>query len=173
MEILIVVVAIVVLAAGAVASAGAFGGMPAEPVRDTYAPALPDGRPVRGDDLDGVRFGVSARGYDMEQVDALMTRMAQQLGRDEELPVRAAPSTDEPSAEKSGPQKKEPETKGPGSKGSEKEGPAMKEPEKADRTDEASAEQGRSPQGAATRARAWRGREVDLDAEARDWRPED
>lgn len=79
MEILIVVIAIVVLAAGAVASAGAFGGMATEPVRDTYAPELPGDRPVEADDLHAVRFGVSARGYDMEQVDAVMARMAAQL----------------------------------------------------------------------------------------------
>ena len=41
-------------------------------------PDLPDG-PVSAEDLRAVRFAVVTRGYDMEQVDAVLARLGEQL----------------------------------------------------------------------------------------------
>ncbi len=70
-------VAVAVLGLAAVAGTGRFGGMP-DPVSDVPGPALPDG-PLSGDDLRKVRFGVSMRGYSPGQVDAVLSRLADQL----------------------------------------------------------------------------------------------
>lgn len=79
MQIMIVIVAVLILGAGAIAAAGGLGGMPEEPGRDGTAPTLPKAGPVRGADLENARFAVRARGYDMEQVDALVARLALEI----------------------------------------------------------------------------------------------
>lgn len=79
MEMVIVIVAVVVLGLAAMVAAGKLGEMKAEPVRDVYEPPLPADGELHGDDLEGVRFGVQARGYDMAEVDDLMARMAREL----------------------------------------------------------------------------------------------
>lgn len=77
MEIVIVVIAIAVLGIAAAVAAGKFGEM-AEAETDVYAPPLNAER-LTGDDLEGVRFGVQARGYHMGEVDEVMARMAREL----------------------------------------------------------------------------------------------
>lgn len=56
---------------------GRGGEMPAE-TPDRLVPSLPEG-PLRPEDLQGVKFAVVTRGYDMAQVDALLERIADQL----------------------------------------------------------------------------------------------
>lgn len=77
MEWFIAVVAVLALGAAAVAAAGGFGELP-PPVRDTYAATLPDG-PLSADALQGLRFGVTLRGYAMDQVDDLLDRLAAEI----------------------------------------------------------------------------------------------
>ncbi|WP_114558400.1 DivIVA domain-containing protein [Desertihabitans aurantiacus] len=98
MEWVLLVVAVGVLAVGAVAAAGRFGGMAEEPVRDTFTPALPD-RHWSGADLDALRFSTALRGYRMDQVDEVVDRLARELDRRdariaelEETLARRAPS---------------------------------------------------------------------------------
>ncbi len=82
-----VIAAVVVVALGvaAVAATGGFGEMPASPVRDVYRPQLPD-EPLTGGDLDGLRFGVTLRGYAMGQVDHVLQRIGDELdARDAEI----------------------------------------------------------------------------------------
>ncbi|GAB3698675.1 DivIVA domain-containing protein [Mariniluteicoccus flavus] len=153
MEIMIVVVAVLVLGAAAVASAGALGQMKSEPVRDTYAPALPADRAIAADDLRDVRFGVATRGYDMEEVDAVMARMARELdGRGRESAETGEVVTPEPAKD---PQVEEIDAR-------------PLEPTRRTRTEPTVTE----------KASAWRGREKRPagDAEAADeaeaWRPE-
>lgn len=47
-------------------------------IDDRPVPALPDG-PLQADDLMRLRFAVVARGYSMEQVDAVLDRLVEQL----------------------------------------------------------------------------------------------
>ena len=51
--------------------------VPAPPDRADLA--LPVGRPVRGDDVDGLRFGMALRGYRMSEVDDVLDRVAEEL----------------------------------------------------------------------------------------------
>lgn len=89
MEWFLWMVAVAVLGLAAVAGTGRFGGMP-DPVSDVPGPALPDS-PLTGDDLRRVRFGISLRGYSPGQVDAVLSRLADQLdgtfGETDEAPV--------------------------------------------------------------------------------------
>lgn len=77
MEWLIWALVPVVLWLAALAGNGRFGDMPG-PVRDAAAPVLPDG-PLSAGDVRGIRFGLAWRGYSMDQVDAVMDRLARQL----------------------------------------------------------------------------------------------
>jgi DivIVA domain-containing protein len=52
--------------------------MAKDPVRDTYAMTVSDD-PLDGDDVRGLRFGVALRGYAMDQVDAVLDRLAAEL----------------------------------------------------------------------------------------------
>ena len=82
-----VIAAVVVVALGvaAVAATGGFGEMPESPVRDVYRQQLPD-EPLRGSDLDTLRFGVTLRGYAMGQVDHVLDRIGAELdARDAEI----------------------------------------------------------------------------------------
>ncbi len=78
MEWFIAVVAIAALGVAAVAAAGGVGEMSREPVHDVYRRELPEG-PLRADDVRGARFGVSLRGYAMDQVDDLLDRLAAEI----------------------------------------------------------------------------------------------
>lgn len=84
MYVLFVVVAILVVFAMAAALAGRVGGLPQTAV-DRPGPRLPE-RPLCGDDLLDVQFAVGFRGYRMDQVDAVLDRVADELRqRDEEI----------------------------------------------------------------------------------------
>jgi len=74
---LIVGIAVVLLGIAWFAGQGRLGGMPPL-VDDRPGMDLPD-TPLTGDDLHGVRFAVTLRGYSMSQVDALLDRLAKQL----------------------------------------------------------------------------------------------
>ena len=78
MEWFIAVVAVLALGVAAVVAAGGGGQMARDPVRDTYAALLPD-EPITGGDLRTLRFGVGLRGYAMDQVDALLDRLAAEI----------------------------------------------------------------------------------------------
>ena len=52
--------------------------MSTEPVRDTYAGSLPEGR-FDGPAVRELRFGVALRGYAMDQVDTVLDRLASDL----------------------------------------------------------------------------------------------
>lgn len=80
MELLIVLLAVAILGAAAVASAGGLGQMRSQPVRDVYQPLLPERR-LRPEDLDRLRFGITARGYQIDQVDAFVDRVRAELAR--------------------------------------------------------------------------------------------
>jgi DivIVA domain-containing protein len=78
MEWFIAAVAVVALGVAAVVAAGGGGSMAREPVRDTFGTTLPDGR-FDGDAVRRLRFGVALRGYAMDQVDAVLDRLAGDL----------------------------------------------------------------------------------------------
>lgn len=78
MEWFIAAVAVVALGVAAVVAAGSGGSMAQDPVRDTYAMTVSDD-PLDGDDVRGLRFGVALRGYAMDQVDAVLDRLAAEL----------------------------------------------------------------------------------------------
>ncbi|GAB2568978.1 DivIVA domain-containing protein [Microlunatus antarcticus] len=78
MEWFIAAVAVVALGVAAVVAAGGGGSMAREPVRDTFDATLPDGR-FDGDAVRQLRFGVALRGYAMDQVDAVLDRLAGDL----------------------------------------------------------------------------------------------
>ena len=100
MEWFIAAVAVVALGVAAVVAAGGGGSMAQDPVRDTYAMTVSDD-PLDGDDVRGLRFGVALRGYAMDQVDAVLDRLAAELdARDArvaeveaELAARGGPSS--------------------------------------------------------------------------------
>lgn len=77
MEWVIAALAVVILGLAALAAAGKLGSMP-DADDDVYAPTLPSGE-LTAQDLRDVRLGVTLRGYDMRQVDALLRRLAVQL----------------------------------------------------------------------------------------------
>ena len=88
MEWFIAVVAVLALGVAAVVAAGGMGEMD-EPVRDTYAATLPEG-PLSAADVRTVRFGVGLRGYAMDQVDALLDRLAAEIeARDAQIAALA------------------------------------------------------------------------------------
>ncbi len=72
---------LVVLAMGGVAMFAAGRGAPLAKVYDDRPDALvPADRPIAADDLRRVRFSVGFRGYRMAEVDALLDRLATELG---------------------------------------------------------------------------------------------
>jgi len=93
--------AIAVIAVVALLAVGRLGELP--DVEGDRAPlALPDDRPLDGDDVDGVRFAVGLRGYRMDEVDDVLDRLAGEVSaRDAriaelewQLDGRAAPRPD-------------------------------------------------------------------------------
>ena len=78
MEWFIAAIAVVALGVAAVVAAGGGGSMAKDPVRDTYAMALPD-EPFDADVVRRLRFGVVLRGYAMDQVDTALDRVAVDL----------------------------------------------------------------------------------------------
>lgn len=78
MEWILAALAIAVVGLAAAAASGRFGELP-DVVDDRVHPALPESGPLTAADLRDVQFAVVPRGYSMEQVDALMERLATQL----------------------------------------------------------------------------------------------
>lgn len=78
MEWFIAAIAVVALGVAAVVAAGGGGSMAQDPVRDTYAMTVSDD-PLDSEAVRGLRFGVALRGYAMDQVDAVLDRLAAEL----------------------------------------------------------------------------------------------
>ena len=79
MEWFIAVVVVAILGVAATAAAGGMGEMAKEPVRDTFRSDLPTDRPLQATDLQSLRFGVTLRGYAMNQVDDLLDRLTREI----------------------------------------------------------------------------------------------
>lgn len=95
MQLVIVLLAVAVLGLAALVAVGRLGEMQADPVRDTYQPPVPEGE-LQGSDLEGIRFGVAPMGYEMEQVDELMARMARELDARNRVTPPAGPEKPPP-----------------------------------------------------------------------------
>lgn len=80
MEWVIAAIVVVVIGLAALAGTGALGELRPDAVRDVYRQPLPD-RQLTATDLDAVRFGVTLRGYAMDQVDELLDRLRGDLSR--------------------------------------------------------------------------------------------
>lgn len=84
MYIVFIVVAAVVVFAVAAAAVGRGDGLE-EPFPDLERPYLPAGT-VEPADIDDVRFAVALRGYRMDQVDAVLDRISEELAaRDQRI----------------------------------------------------------------------------------------
>jgi len=71
---------LLVLALGGVAAVAAGRGTPLAPAGpDRPEVALPGDRPLGAADLRGVRFSLGFRGYRMDEVDALLDRLATEM----------------------------------------------------------------------------------------------
>jgi DivIVA domain-containing protein len=79
MEWILAALAIAVVGLAAAAATGRFGELP-DVVDDRVQPSLPESGAMTADQLRDVQFAVVPRGYSMEQVDALLDRLAAQLG---------------------------------------------------------------------------------------------
>ena len=79
MEWFIAVVVIAILGVAAMAAAGGMGEMAEEPVRDTFRQDLPADRMLAASDISALRFGVTLRGYAMNQVDDLLDRLTREI----------------------------------------------------------------------------------------------
>jgi DivIVA domain-containing protein len=79
MEWFIAVVVIAILGVAAMAAAGGMGEMAEEPVRDTFRQDLPADRMLDATDISALRFGVTLRGYAMNQVDDLLDRLTREI----------------------------------------------------------------------------------------------
>ncbi|MFT4165839.1 MAG: DivIVA domain-containing protein [Microlunatus sp.] len=79
MEWFIAVVVVAALGVAAVVAAGGLGSMPADPTRDVFRQDLPADRSLTGEDLRRLRFGVTVRGYAMNQVDDVLDRLSGEL----------------------------------------------------------------------------------------------
>ena len=94
--VLVLLVLAVAAAAAGVATGRVRGGMAPATTTHPYV-GLPAGT-VRPEDVDAVRFSVGLRGYRMDEVDAVLARLREELReRDEELAAwRADPDDDLP-----------------------------------------------------------------------------
>ncbi len=84
MEWFIAALAVAVIGVAAVAATGRLGELP-DVVDDRVAPEMPDGA-LSSADVRDVEFAVVPRGYSMEQVDALLARVADQIGQPASVP---------------------------------------------------------------------------------------
>ena len=75
---LFLLAAILVIAVGTMLAVGRLGELP-EVEPDRAPLALPDGRPMVREDVDGVRFAVGMRGYRMDEVDDVLDRLAAEV----------------------------------------------------------------------------------------------
>lgn len=85
---------VVVIAIAFIAGTGRLGQM-APQIDDRPVPAVPTDRALTAADLGQIKFAVVARGYSMEQVDAVLDRLAAQLGLAPAQPAAAAPTDGE------------------------------------------------------------------------------
>jgi DivIVA domain-containing protein len=80
----ILIVLAVVAGVGAVAAGAVRGGL-SDPESSIPEAALAEG-PLTADDVSGVRFSVGLRGYRMDEVDAVLDRLTEELAdRDAEI----------------------------------------------------------------------------------------
>ena len=75
----IAVVVVAALGVAAIVAAGGGGSMAPEPTRDVFRQDLPSDRALTGEELRRLRFGVTLRGYAMDQVDGLLDRLSDEL----------------------------------------------------------------------------------------------
>jgi DivIVA domain-containing protein len=103
MQWFLAVVLVAILGVAAMAAAGRMGELSRDPVRDTYRQDLPSERPLSAADLQGLRFGITLRGYAMGQVDDLLDRLTAEIAeRDATIerlssspsPVQTSPEPD-------------------------------------------------------------------------------
>jgi DivIVA domain-containing protein len=81
----LLLVALVVAGVVAAVAVGRVPGGLEEPTTSRPSRALPDG-PLAAEDLDRVRFSLGLRGYRMDEVDAVLDRLREEIReRDEEL----------------------------------------------------------------------------------------
>ena len=59
--------------------------MSRDPVYDTYRQDLPTGGALTAEELKGIRFGITLRGYAMAQVDDLLDRLALEIAERDAL----------------------------------------------------------------------------------------
>jgi DivIVA domain-containing protein len=84
---------LIVLAMGGIAMVAAGRGAPMAPAYDDRPDAtVPSEGEVGADDLRRVRFSLAFRGYRMSEVDALLSRLAEEM---EDRDLRDAPEGDE------------------------------------------------------------------------------
>lgn len=88
MKLLLLLLVLVVVGLVVAVAAGSITGGLGDPARSTPDPGLPAG-PLRAQDLEQVRFTPALRGYRMDQVDALLDRLRDQLAGAEEEARRA------------------------------------------------------------------------------------
>lgn len=88
MKLLLLLLVLVVIGLVVAVAAGSITGGLGDPARSTPDPGLPAG-PLRAEDLERVRFTPALRGYRMDQVDALLDRLRDQLAVAEEEARRA------------------------------------------------------------------------------------
>jgi DivIVA domain-containing protein len=74
----IALLVVAVLGVAAAIAAGGVGQMSPDPVRDQYRQDLPD-TALTAHDLQNVRFGVTLRGYAMDQVDDVLARLSHEI----------------------------------------------------------------------------------------------
>lgn len=90
MEWAIALLVVAVLGVAAAIAAGGVGQMSSDPVRDQYRQDLPDAA-LTAADLQTIRFGVSLRGYAMDQVDDLLARLSHEIAERDALIAAVAP----------------------------------------------------------------------------------
>lgn len=78
MPLVLLLLLLALLAAVAVVAAGRGDGLP-EPVADRRPLRLPEERPLAPEALDGLGFSAALRGYRMDQVDAVLDRVREEL----------------------------------------------------------------------------------------------
>ena len=94
MTVLLLVVVLVVIGLVVAVASGRIGGGMGPQVSTRPYRGLPDG-PVTAADVDGVRFSLGLRGYRMDEVDAVLDRLREELrDRDEELAAWRAAEDD-------------------------------------------------------------------------------
>jgi len=79
MEWFLAILAVGVIAIAVVASTGRLGGFGRNTDAERVPLNLPPDGPLTRDDIDGLKFAVVARGYAMDQVDAVLDRLASQV----------------------------------------------------------------------------------------------